>query len=115
MSLARQAGSTDGLLTHGYFGGVFDGRYICFVPYYNGNLLRYDTQSAFSTASSWHAYDAGTTSGLNTKGYMCAVSDGRYLYFAPYNNGSAYSGTVLRFDARLPRAIPATVKGGSNF
>ena len=117
---AYDAGSTDGLLTGGYFGGVFDGRYICFVPEYNnlgnsGTVLRYDTQSPFSTSSSWHAYDAGTTSGLNAKGYEGAVSDGRYLYFAPLHNGSAFSGTVLRFDARLPRAVPPTVKGGSNF
>jgi hypothetical protein len=50
-----------------------------------------------------------------TRGYQGAVSDGRYIYFAPFFNGAGYSGNVLRFDAKLPRAVPATVSGGSNF
>src|SRR5205814_2266100 len=97
---AYDAGSTDGLLTRGYVGGVFDGRYIYMSPYYNGTafdgtVLRYDTQSGFTTSSSWHAYVAGATSGLNTKGYGGAVFDGRYVYFVPYNNGVAYHGVML--------------------
>jgi hypothetical protein len=58
--------------------------------------------------------DAGNTSGLTTQGYVGAISDGRYIYFAPYYNGNEISGNVLRFDARLPRGIPPTVSGGSN-
>jgi hypothetical protein len=117
--LVFDAGNTDGLQARVYCGGVFDGRYICFVPSSfetgHGIVLRYDTQTAFTTSSSWHAYDAGNTSGLNTKGFTGAVMDGRYIYFAPFINGTEYSGNVLRFDAKLPRAVPATVKGGSNF
>src|SRR5687768_18249667 len=42
---------------------------------YHGRVLRYDTQGSFSNSSSWIAYDAGSTSGLNTKGYEGAVLD----------------------------------------
>jgi hypothetical protein len=65
-------------------------------------------------SSSWHAFDADGTSGLPAQGYVGAVSDGRYIYFASYRNTNNFSGVVLRFDARLPRAIPVTVNGGSN-
>jgi hypothetical protein len=117
---AFNATNINGFGTEGYDGIVFDGRYAYFVPYHNtasifhGQLLRYDTQSVFNSTASWQAFDAGNTSGLQTRGYVGAVSDGRYIYFAPYNTGSGFSGNVLRFDARLPRAIPASVTGGSN-
>ena len=45
---------------------------------------------------------------------MGAVSDGRYVYFAPYRDNNNFSGNVLLFDARLPRSIPTTANGGSN-
>ena len=117
---AYDAGSTSGLNTKGFFGGVFDGRYIYFVPNnngtsYSGTVLRFDTTANFTSSASWSAYDAGSTSGLNTTGYGGAVSDGRYIYFAPYSTGAGSSGNVLRFDAKLPRAVPATVSGGSSF
>lgn len=117
---AFNATNTSGLVTEGYDGIVFDGRYVYFVPYhtsasvFHGHVLRYDTQGAFTSGASWQAVDAGNSSGLQTQGFVGAVSDGRYIYFAPYFNGSGYSGNVLRFDARLPRMIPATVTGGSN-
>jgi len=117
---AFNATNINGLATEGYDGIVFDGRYVYFVPYHNtasifhGQLLRYDTQSVFSSAASWQAFEAGNTSGLQTRGFVGAVSDGRYIYFAPYNTGSGFSGNVLRFDARFPRASPASVTGGSN-
>jgi hypothetical protein len=52
---------------------------------------------------------------LNSKGYGGGVFDGRYIYFAPNYNGVGFHGNVLRFDAKLPRAVPATVSGGSSF
>jgi len=117
---AYAATNINGLPVQGYDGGLFDGRYVYFVPYHDssnnwhGLVLRYDTQAPFASSNSWQAVDAGNTSGLPTRGYEGAVSDGRYLYFAPYYNGTGFSGNVLRFDARLPRAIPPTVTGGSN-
>jgi hypothetical protein len=119
---AYSATNINGLPTQGYNGGVFDGRFIYFVPYHSqsdvstwhGLLMRYDTEGPFSSLASWQAFDAGNTAGLLTQGFVGAVSDGRYIYFAPYFNSSSSSGNVLRFDARLPRAIPPTMLGGSN-
>ncbi|PWU12119.1 MAG: hypothetical protein C5B50_22045 [Verrucomicrobia bacterium] len=119
---AFNATNLNGLFTQGYDAGVSDGRFIYFVPYHDtstGNvwharLTRYDTQGNFTNAASWSAFDAGGTSGLPSQGYEGAVSDGRYIYFAPYHNTNDYSGVVLRFDAHLPRSVPATVSGGSN-
>ena len=117
---AYDAGSTSGLNTTGFLGGVFDGRYVYFTPNANGSgtigtLLRFDTTGNFTSSTSWSAYDAGGTSGLNSTGYAGAISDGRYIYFAPYKNSGGASGIALRFDAKLPRAVPKTVSGGSNF
>jgi len=46
---AFDASSIGGLVTKGYKGGAFDGRYIYYVPYNNGAVfsgiaLRFDTQ-----------------------------------------------------------------------
>jgi hypothetical protein len=117
---AYNATNTAGLATDGYDGAVFDGRFVYFTPYHDSNnnfharVLSYDTQAGFTNAASWHAFDAGGTGGLPTQGYVGAVSDGRYLYFAPYRNTNDFHGFVLRFDARLPKQMPVSVSGGSN-
>jgi hypothetical protein len=88
----------------GYYYGTFDGRYVYFVPYYNGNdyhgeVLRYDTTGDFNEASSWITFDAGEYGvGTDPDGYYGAVFDGRYVYFVPHNNGNDYHGEVLRYD-----------------
>ncbi len=88
----------------GFAGAVFDGRYIYFVPHNNGTaadgeVLRYDTTGAFTTAASWATYDAGSNGvGTDPDGYAGAVFDGRYVYFVPYDNGTAKHGEVLRYD-----------------
>ncbi|OGV70129.1 MAG: hypothetical protein A2283_14325 [Lentisphaerae bacterium RIFOXYA12_FULL_48_11] len=98
------AGNIDGLSTKGYVGAEFDGRYIYFIPYSNESnvfhacFLRYDTQAEFTNISSWSAINASPTDGLITKGYKFGAFDGKYLYFAPYNNNSFFSGIVLRLD-----------------
>lgn len=119
---AYNAASTDGLTNKGFAGAAFDGRYVFFVPNgedaeTHGVVLRYDTEGGFTNAASWDAYDAGNTGGLETKGYFGAAFDGTYIYFVPmkavtYPNVHA---RVLRFRAQAPRAIPATVYGGSFF
>ena len=100
---AYDAGNTGGLNTKGFFGAVFDGRYVYFVPQYDGvsrhgKVLRYDTHGEFTDSESWNAYDAGNTSGLNTKGYYGAVFDGRYVYFVPRTDGLVMHSRVLRYD-----------------
>jgi antitoxin component YwqK of YwqJK toxin-antitoxin module len=88
----------------GYIGAVFDGRYVYFVPYYNGSdrhgeVLKYDTTGDFNVTSSWITFDPGGHGvGTDPDGYRYAVFDGRYVYFVPYHNGSDYHGEVLRYD-----------------
>lgn len=100
----------EGLGTRGFDGAAFDGRYVYFVPFYDGGkdfhgtVLRYDTQSDFQAPESWRAFDAGNTDGLVTKGYNGAAFDGRYVYLAPWHDGKEYPpkieghGRVLRYD-----------------
>lgn len=112
---AYDAGNTDGLNTKGYYGGVFDGRYVYFVPRYDGTdyhsrVLRYDTRGDFHESASWSAYDAGLPVSYQSAGF-----DGRYIYFCPghrpdhgelerdkqrYNTATSEggSGEVLRYD-----------------
>jgi hypothetical protein len=88
----------------GFRGAVFDGRYIYFVPYYNGAYLgqvtRYDTTGSFTASDSYSVYDT-TNVNANSKGFRGAVFDGRYVYFVPYNNGS-YFGQITRYDTGSP-------------
>ena len=101
---------TEGLRTMGFDGAAFDGRYVYFVPFYDGGkdfhgtALRYDTQGDFLAPDSWRAFDAGSTDGLATKGYNGGAFDGRFLYLAPWHDGKEYPpkieghGRVLRYD-----------------
>ncbi len=89
---------------HGYVRAAFDGRYIYFSPYYNGTAYhgvtaRFDTQNAagFVSAASWEALDL-TTIIPGAAGFLGAVFDGRYVYYVPYYNGTAYDGLMVRFD-----------------
>lgn len=101
---AYDAGNTNGLKTIGFFGAVFDGRYVYFSPQRYGHesdsthgyALRYDTQKIFKDSTSWEAYDAGSTDGLLTRGHYGAVFDGRYVYFVP--RGKNYSGKTGSFN-----------------
>ncbi|MDA0744912.1 MAG: LamG domain-containing protein [bacterium] len=100
------AGNTDGLNTKGYFGAVCDGRYVYFSPQRNGNqtqhgqVLRFDTHGAFNNPENWAAYDAGNTSGLNTKGYYGAVHAGHHIFFVPRTDGTTHHSRILRCDTR---------------
>jgi len=83
----------------GYYGGVFDGRYVYFAPYMDdgvshSEVLRYDTDGSFDISSSWLTHDPGTLGG-----YEGAVFDGRYIYFVPHWDEVVGShGEVLRYD-----------------
>jgi hypothetical protein len=99
------AGCTGGLETTGYFGAIFDGRYVYFAPQGNGGgrhgrALRYDTCGGFGQPSSWQAYDAGGTGGLVTRGYYGAVFDGRFVYYVPRLDGRTHHSRLLRLDTR---------------
>ena len=105
---AYDASQTDGLSAIGYFGAVFDGRYVYFVPEQQANLdthgivLRYDTQAVFDDPQSYSAYDAAGTGELDTRGYYGAAFDGTHVYFVPRQlNQHQYHSHVLRHDTRL--------------
>jgi len=97
------AGETDGLTTRGFFGSVFDGRYVYFVPQHDserrhGKVLRFDTHGEFGAVGSWEAYDASMTSGLDTRGYYGAIFDGHHVYFVPRTDGERFHTRLLRYD-----------------
>jgi len=116
---AYDAGKTDGLHTVCYYGAVFDGRYVVFVPRdegsgYHSRVLRYDTTKAFKSPASWEAYDAGLP-----HSHQSAAFDGRYIYFCPGYDGTTSknplslgegegSGKVLRLDTRGDFKSPAS-------
>jgi len=110
---AFDAGNTDGLNSTGYFGAVFDGRYVYFSPEQHNSLeqhgvvLRYDTHGDFDDPGSYSAYNAENTAGLVTKGFYGAVFDGRYVYFVPRQCGSEYHSRILRYDPRIEFKDPA--------
>jgi N-acetylneuraminic acid mutarotase len=97
-----------GTFPKGYFGAVFDGRYIYFSPSQNvfgphGEVLRYDTVSPFHTASSWSAVNPsqlGVNQNANSDptGYRGGIFDGQYVYFVPFATSGGPHGEVLRYD-----------------
>ena len=113
---AYDAGETDGLDCTGYYGAVFDGRYVYCCPIrsnmhrssVHAHVLRYDTQGDFKNPASWSAYDAGGTDGLNTVCYYGAVFDGRYVIFVPRDDGKGYHSRVLRYDTQGGFKDPAS-------
>jgi hypothetical protein len=90
-------------LLRGFIGGVFDGRYVYFVPYntyisgnpaLSGRVGRYDTTGSFTAASSWSSFDVATVN-ASAVGYQGGVFDGRYLYLIPAQYPNT---TIARFD-----------------
>lgn len=109
---AYDAGMTGGMDTTGFFGAVFDGRYVYFVAQHDqvtrsGKFLRYDTHGEFKDAHSWSVYDASRTEGLLTRGFYGAVFDGRYVFFCPRHDGSALHSRALRYDTHGGFTDPA--------
>jgi len=91
----------------GYYGAVFDGTHIYFIPYarstgYHGAVMRYDVRKSFGVADSWESFEP-SAHGLGTAatGYIGGTTDGRYIYFAPYYNG-VFHGEIMRYDTRAP-------------
>jgi hypothetical protein len=95
--------------TVGFSAGVFDGRYIYFVPYRltttipsNGRILRYDTTRPFDSLTSYVSFESATINN-NSRGFYGAVFDGRYIYFIPYIlMGIGEHGQITRYDTTKP-------------
>jgi hypothetical protein len=112
---AHDAAGTDGLNSTGYFGAVFDGRYVYFAAEQHGtrathaNILRYDTHADFRDPTSYAAYDASRTDGLEVRGFYGAVFDGRYGYFVPRQiDMRHYHSRILRLDTHTEFKDPSS-------
>ncbi len=103
---AFDASRTTDLDSFGFYGAIFDGRYIYFCPIrstinresVHSNVLRYDTHKEFSDPRSYKAFDARGISDLNTVCYYGAAFDGRYVIFIPRDDGKVYHSRILRYD-----------------
>ena len=110
---------TLGIPKEPYTGATFDGRYVYYasrgigVPPSHAHALRYDTEAdaSFSQPAAWAAFDVDTAgdAGKPPQGFAGAVFDGRYVYFAPYNNG-----TVARYDTKPPASDGGLPEAGSD-
>jgi len=98
----------------GFNGGLFDGRYVYFIPDENsggphGEVLRYDTTGAFSDIASWRTFDPSKNGvGDDPVGFAGGAFDGRYLYFAPFINSTGRHGEVLRYDTTAAFEVAAS-------
>ena len=74
--------------SEGFNGGVFDGRYIYFVPQGPagalGQISRYDTTRPFTTTSSYATFDTLGFVNSKSSGFQGGAFDGRYVYLIPY-------------------------------
>ena len=88
--------------SRGFFGALFDGRFIYFIPHcrapsiYNGQMTRYDTHADFGSASSWSVCDTASVHPDN-KGFIGGAFDGKYLYLTPFETiEGKHSGQTVR-------------------
>ncbi|REJ65639.1 MAG: hypothetical protein DWQ31_17005 [Planctomycetota bacterium] len=108
-----------GTNTRGFWGGVFDGRHVYFIPFFNssgfhGEVVRLDTRASFRSPASWSAFDPGANGvGTAPDGFVGGIFDGQYIYFVPFIRPGGFHGEVLRFDTKSPANVPDTVFGGS--
>jgi hypothetical protein len=83
----------------GYFGAVFDGKYVYFA---NGNVaghsvtLRYDTTGPFGSGGSWDTFNTGLA-------FLGVAFDGQHVYFVP-----AGSSQALRYDTQASWSSPSS-------
>jgi hypothetical protein len=89
----------------GFIGGVFDGRFVYFAPFYGDMITRYDTEATFTDPTAWSTFK-GTSVNPKASQFHGGAFDGRYVYFVPGDQG-----VMLRFDARTPPALPPSYHG----
>jgi hypothetical protein len=77
----------------GYYGALFDGSYVYFVPNDGSVVARYDISAPLDTPSSWQLFDLSTLS-QNISSWLTGVFDGKYVFLVPqYASAEAF-----RFD-----------------
>jgi len=85
-------------------GGIFDGRFIYFIPKNNGFLTRYDTTLNFSITSSYSAFNLALLSSGAT-GFNGGTFDGRFIYLSPISNTIA-----VQYDVTLSFSSSSSYK-----
>ncbi len=84
----------------GFFGALYDGRYVYFVPDGTADpaiAARYDTTASFSVGASWTSFSLTMVSS-NGYAFQGAAFDGHSIYFAPSaNSNGAPGGTALSY------------------
>jgi hypothetical protein len=88
-----------------FYGGVFDGRYVYFIPRQVDPLVRVDTKADFTTNGAWSSVLLDRVAS-QPQGFSGGAFDGRYVYLVPNGLGSA-----LRFDAGAGASLPTANKG----
>lgn len=84
----------------GYYGGVFDGRYVYYTPFQSQFAVRYDTMVAFTDPMAWKSFDLKTLQ-PSAIAYTTAAFDGRFVYLVPRGGSNGPHGLVVRFDTTL--------------
>jgi hypothetical protein len=91
----------------GFFGAVFDGRWIYFVPDdTQAHLMRFDTQGAFAAPTSWSGF-AMSTVNPGPRSFAAGIFDGRYVYLVPNGHG-AWNGLTSRYDTTARFSLPGS-------
>lgn len=88
--------------TYGWCTGVFDGRYVYYVPGQDetaglhGNVIRYDTTTPFDlTGGGWAHFDM-TMADPEAKGFQSGAYDGhRFIYYVPFRGN-----VIVRYDTQ---------------
>ncbi len=87
----------------GYGSGIFDGKFIYFLPFANNSgtsstIARFDTSLSLDDSTAWSYFDISTATGAGAgaKGYCSGAFDGQYLSL--YGCGS----TFTRYNTKLP-------------
>lgn len=85
-------------------GGIFDGRYLYFIPSIANPLTRYDVNQAFSSSASYSNF---TISSLNSQSstFNGGAFDGQYVYCVP---GATLSGLVVRYNTNALFSISSS-------
>ena len=76
--------------------GIFDGRYVYFLPNGINNVgLQYDTRLPFDNTNSYATFDFSDI--MDTVGFSGSAYDGTYIYMSPYNDISQH-GTIVIYN-----------------
>ena len=104
MNMSTAQGAAD--LPTAYYGTLFDGRYVYYVPQDALTFLRFDTQgTSFTTTVDWETMSASTAQGAAgiVDSYDGGGFDGRYIYYCPSSSES-----FIRFDTQGTSFTTAT-------